>query len=50
MRPELIGYYRQEIKEIFDNKMINMIHTDDKKTIISQAYAIIADESSYFFP
>ena len=47
---KLTGYQEEEIAEEFDNRLINMVHPDDRQKLLEQARAVALGESRAFSP
>lgn len=43
---DLCGYTREEIKEKFDNKFVNMIHPDDRQKVASEVKALVEKDAA----
>ena len=39
---EIFGYSRQQIKDLFDNKFINMIHPEDRRRVTGEVDCLAA--------
>lgn len=44
---EIFGYTREQVKELFDDKFINMIHPDDRERVIAGVDVLMDSDRSY---
>ena len=44
---EIFGYTRNQIKELFDDKFMNMVHPDDRDRVMRGADILTGSEGTY---